>query len=119
VFFLNLKHYAVAAPTAKRKTMVDMLIKKGGDVNSGNRDGITPLHIAAEKSHLDVLEMLLKVGAQVGRYLYSTHTRYKCRHNKVLNTAGGHNRQSWPNAATLQCTCWSHAKLQDVDLCRC
>jgi hypothetical protein len=64
--------------------MVDMLIKKGGDVNSGNRDGITPLHIAAEKSHLDVLEMLLKVGAQVGRYLCSTHTRYKCCHNKVF-----------------------------------
>jgi tankyrase len=55
----------VAAPTAKRKTMVDMLIKKGGDVNSGNRDGTAPLHIAAEKSHLDVLEMLLKIGAQV------------------------------------------------------
>ena len=60
-----LQHYAVAAPTAKRKAMVDILVRKGGDVNLGNRDGITALHIAAEKSHLDVLEMLLKIGAQV------------------------------------------------------
>ena len=64
-----LKHYAVAAPTAKRKTMVEMLIKKGGDVNIGNRDGITALHIAAEKSHLDVLELLLKNGAQVWSFM--------------------------------------------------
>ena len=45
--------------------MVDILVRKGCNVNSGNREGITALHIAAEKSHLDVLEMLLKIGAQV------------------------------------------------------
>ncbi|XP_046850055.1 poly [ADP-ribose] polymerase tankyrase-1-like isoform X2 [Xenia sp. Carnegie-2017] len=58
-------HYAVAAPSAKRKVMIDMLMKKGGDINLVNRDGVTALHIAAEKSHLDVLEVLLKNDASV------------------------------------------------------
>lgn len=66
--------------------MVDTLMKKSADVNLGNRDGISPLHIAAEKSHLDVLEMLVKIGAQVDkifRWLKSLFTNSAVK-NTVL-----------------------------------
>ena len=50
-----------------------MLMKKGGDINLVNRDGVTALHIAAEKSHLDVLEVLLKNDASVRWFRWCIH----------------------------------------------
>ncbi|XP_077966089.1 poly [ADP-ribose] polymerase tankyrase-2-like [Styela clava] len=53
-------HCAVASPYPKRRQISETLIKKGASLNEKNKDLLTPLHIAADKAHLDVLEVLLK-----------------------------------------------------------
>ncbi|XP_029649365.1 poly [ADP-ribose] polymerase tankyrase-1-like [Octopus sinensis] len=59
-------HCAAASPYPKRKQVVDILIRKGALVNEKTRESfLTPLHIAADKSHYDVMDILLKHGAQV------------------------------------------------------
>ena len=41
--------------------MVELLLKADGvDVNKGNKDGATPLYIAAREGHSSVVELLLK-----------------------------------------------------------
>ena len=37
----------------------------GADVNAKNRDGVTPLHVAAAKGHKEVAELLIAEGANV------------------------------------------------------
>lgn len=49
----------------KRKGAIEILLKKGADTNLQNKDSLTPLHIASEKSHLDAVELLIKNGAKV------------------------------------------------------
>lgn len=34
-------------------------------MNEKNKEYLTPLHVAADKAHIDVIEILLKNGAQV------------------------------------------------------
>ena len=46
---------------------MDLLIKKGADVNAQNKESLTPLHCAAGKAHMDVMEVLIKHGAKVSR----------------------------------------------------
>uniref|UniRef100_T1ISP3 Uncharacterized protein n=1 Tax=Strigamia maritima TaxID=126957 RepID=T1ISP3_STRMM len=58
-------HCAVASLYPKRKHITEALIRKGANVNDKNKDFLTPLHIAAEKSHYDVMDLLLKQGAKV------------------------------------------------------
>lgn len=53
-------HCAVASPYPKRRQITEILIKKGASLNEKNKEHLTPLHIASEKAHLDVLEILLK-----------------------------------------------------------
>ena len=43
------------------------LSRKGCNLNDKNKEFLTPLHIATDKSHYDVMELLLKHGAKVGR----------------------------------------------------
>ena len=43
---------------------VDRLLKQGTDINRINDDGLTPLQIAAKASHLEIVRLLLKHGAQ-------------------------------------------------------
>lgn len=64
---LPLQHCAVVSEAAKRKSTVDLLIKKGADVNAQNKESLTPLHCAAGKAHMDVMEVLIKHGARVSR----------------------------------------------------
>ena len=45
--------------------MTELLIRKGANINEKNKEFLAPLHIAADKSHIDVLEVLLKHGAKV------------------------------------------------------
>ena len=44
---------------------VEMLLKKGANPNYRNKDGRTPLHIAAYHGHADVAELLIKNGADI------------------------------------------------------
>jgi tankyrase len=61
----NSLHCAVSSPFPKRKSIVETLCRKGCNLNEKNRDFLTPLHVATDKSHYDVMELLLKHGAKV------------------------------------------------------
>ncbi|BFY98557.1 hypothetical protein BsWGS_01597 [Bradybaena similaris] len=58
-------HCAAASPFPKRKPVVELLIRKGANLNDKNKDYLAPLHIAADKAHYDVMDVLLKHGAKV------------------------------------------------------
>ena len=58
-------HCAVSSPFPKRKQVVETLCRKGCHLNEKNKDFLTPLHLATDKSHYDVMELLLKHGAKV------------------------------------------------------
>lgn len=45
--------------------MLDLLIRKGAPLNEKNKDFLTPLHIAADNSHYDLMDVLLRNGAKV------------------------------------------------------
>ncbi|XP_073238296.1 poly [ADP-ribose] polymerase tankyrase-1-like [Porites lutea] len=58
-------HLAVSSLCPKRKAAIELLLKKGADTNLQNKDSLTPLHIASEKSHTDAMELLIKNGSKV------------------------------------------------------
>ncbi|XP_040053028.2 poly [ADP-ribose] polymerase tankyrase-1 isoform X2 [Gasterosteus aculeatus] len=58
-------HCAVASPHPKRKQVTELLLRKGAGVNEKNKDFMTPLHVAAERAHNDIMEVLQKHGAKV------------------------------------------------------
>ncbi|MBN3319285.1 TNKS1 protein, partial [Atractosteus spatula] len=58
-------HCAVASPHPKRKQVTELLLRKGANVNEKNKDFMTPLHVAAERAHNDVMEVLQKHGAKM------------------------------------------------------
>ncbi|XP_037338637.2 poly [ADP-ribose] polymerase tankyrase-1-like isoform X2 [Pungitius pungitius] len=57
-------HCAVASPHPKRKQVTELLLRKGANINEKNKDFMTPLHVAAERAHNDILEVLQKHGAK-------------------------------------------------------
>jgi len=58
-------HCAAASPYPKRKQVVEILIRKGSNLNDKNKEYLAALHIAADKAHYDVMDVLLKHGAKV------------------------------------------------------
>ncbi|XP_030629548.1 LOW QUALITY PROTEIN: poly [ADP-ribose] polymerase tankyrase-2-like [Chanos chanos] len=58
-------HCASTSPYPKRKQVCELLLRKGASVNEKTKDFLTPLHLTAEKSHNDVLEVLIKHEAKV------------------------------------------------------
>ncbi|XP_004911091.1 poly [ADP-ribose] polymerase tankyrase-1 isoform X3 [Xenopus tropicalis] len=58
-------HCAVASLHPKRKQITELLLRKGASVNEKNKDFMTPLHVAAERAHNDVVEVLHKHGAKM------------------------------------------------------
>lgn len=60
----------VLAATSKSKSVVELLIKKGADVNMTNKEGATVLHKATEINNLDVINILLRHGAKVRIQIY-------------------------------------------------
>ncbi|XP_052427405.1 poly [ADP-ribose] polymerase tankyrase-2 isoform X3 [Carassius gibelio] len=58
-------HCVSTSPYPKRKQICEMLLRKGANVNEKNKDFLTPLHLAAEKSHNDIIEVLVKHEAKV------------------------------------------------------
>uniref|UniRef100_A0A8C2AE89 Poly [ADP-ribose] polymerase n=1 Tax=Cyprinus carpio TaxID=7962 RepID=A0A8C2AE89_CYPCA len=58
-------HCAVTSPHPKRKQVTELLLRKGANVNEKNKDFMTPLHVAAERAHNDIMEVLQKHGAKM------------------------------------------------------
>jgi tankyrase len=58
-------HCAAASPFPKRKHVTEALIRKGANLNEKNKEFLTTLHVAADKSHYDVMDVLLKHNAKV------------------------------------------------------
>ncbi|XP_056152735.1 poly [ADP-ribose] polymerase tankyrase-2 [Lampris incognitus] len=58
-------HCASTSPYPKRKQVCELLLRKGANVNEKTKDMLTPLHLASEKSHNDVIEVLVKHDAKV------------------------------------------------------
>uniref|UniRef100_A0A8P4G3V4 Tankyrase, TRF1-interacting ankyrin-related ADP-ribose polymerase b n=1 Tax=Dicentrarchus labrax TaxID=13489 RepID=A0A8P4G3V4_DICLA len=79
-------HCAVASPHPKRKQVTELLLRKGANINEKNKDFMTPLHVAAERAHNDILEVLQKHGAKVSLlsdifapvYIYSMSVVFLC-----------------------------------------
>jgi len=57
-------HLAVGAVKNGKET-VEFLIAKGADINAGNNDGLTPLHIAATEGKPEIIKILIAKGANV------------------------------------------------------
>ncbi len=80
--------------------VADYLIKKGADVNAKNKQGITPLHLAALYQHAEVLKTLLVKGADPKLADNSGQTAfdYVCRSVKLEKQRpfkNGDNINSW------------------------
>ncbi|XP_065142846.1 poly [ADP-ribose] polymerase tankyrase-1 isoform X3 [Paramisgurnus dabryanus] len=58
-------HCVVASPHPKRKQVAELLLRKGANVNEKNKDFMTPLHVAAERAHNDIIEVLQKHAAKI------------------------------------------------------
>lgn len=58
-------HCAAASPYPKRKQIVEILIRKNFPLNEKNKDFLTPLHLATDHSHYDVMDLLLAHNAKV------------------------------------------------------
>lgn len=58
-------HFAVTSSYPKRKQIVETLIRKGTLLNEKNKDFLTPLHLASDNSHFEIMDVLLKNGAKV------------------------------------------------------
>uniref|UniRef100_A0A8B9KYW1 Poly [ADP-ribose] polymerase n=1 Tax=Astyanax mexicanus TaxID=7994 RepID=A0A8B9KYW1_ASTMX len=58
-------HCAASLSSPKRTQICEMLLRNGANINEKTRDLLTPLHLAAEKSHKDVIEVLMKYEAKV------------------------------------------------------
>ncbi|XP_068161838.1 poly [ADP-ribose] polymerase tankyrase-2-like isoform X2 [Antennarius striatus] len=58
-------HCASASPYLRRKQVCELLLRKGADVNEKTKDLMTPLHLASEKAHTDIIEVLVKHQAKV------------------------------------------------------
>lgn len=61
----NALHAIVNSLYPKRKQGLEMLIRKGAALDDKNKDFLTPLHISADSSHYDLMDVLLRHGAKV------------------------------------------------------
>lgn len=50
---------------SKRKQVIELLSRKGAQINELNKELLAPLHIAADFGHFDVMETFIRLGARV------------------------------------------------------
>jgi len=50
---------------SKRKQVIELLSRKGAQINEVNKELLAPLHIAADYCHFDVMETFIRLGARV------------------------------------------------------
>ncbi|XP_024083143.1 tankyrase isoform X2 [Cimex lectularius] len=58
-------HYASSSPFAKRKQVIETLVRKGAQLNEKNKEMLTPLHVATDLGNHDIMDTLLRLGAKV------------------------------------------------------
>ncbi|KAF7997870.1 hypothetical protein HCN44_009268 [Aphidius gifuensis] len=58
-------HCAVSSIYTKRKQIIETLIRKNALLNEKNKDFLTPLHVAADHSYYDAMDLLLRNNARV------------------------------------------------------
>lgn len=58
-------HVIAVSAFPKRKQIVEVLVRKGSQVNVKNKDLLTPLHLASKFSHYDVMDYLIRNGGDV------------------------------------------------------
>lgn len=58
-------HSVAISVYPKRRQILEILLRKGAVLNEKNKDFLTPLHVAADHSHYEIMDTLLKNGAKV------------------------------------------------------
>ncbi|KAF6199146.1 hypothetical protein GE061_007171 [Apolygus lucorum] len=58
-------HAAAGSPYPKRKQIIESLVRKGAHLNEKNKEMLTPLLIANDLGHHDVMDTLLRLGSKV------------------------------------------------------
>ncbi|XP_031410443.1 poly [ADP-ribose] polymerase tankyrase-2 [Meleagris gallopavo] len=92
---LLVKHCAAASPYPKRKQVCELLLRKGANINEKTKDFLTPLHVASEKAHNDVVEVVVKHEAKKLCTVQSVNCRdIEGRQSTPLHFAAGYNRVS-------------------------
>uniref|UniRef100_A0A8C1RHV4 Poly [ADP-ribose] polymerase n=1 Tax=Cyprinus carpio TaxID=7962 RepID=A0A8C1RHV4_CYPCA len=76
-------HCVSTSAYPKRKQICELLLRKGANVNEKNKDFLTPLHLAAEKSHNDIIEVLVKHEAKVSEIFHSCSKIYSIIHRNL------------------------------------
>jgi len=56
-------HVVAGTVFSKRKQVLDILTRKGAQLNVKNKDFLTPLHVSTENCYYDVMDCLLRNGA--------------------------------------------------------
>ena len=54
--------------------MVEILLDSGANIDAENRQGLTPLMLAAGEGRLEVVQLLLERNADTGRHDYTGRT---------------------------------------------
>ena len=70
----NIDAQIKAIPSAERCNMIKMLIENGANVNSKDKNGLTPLHIAVKDNEIDLAKILLDYGANIETKSKYAHT---------------------------------------------
>ncbi|XP_067908702.1 poly [ADP-ribose] polymerase tankyrase-2 isoform X4 [Heterodontus francisci] len=88
-------HCAAVSSYPKRKQVAELLLRKGANVDEKTKDLLTPLHMASEKAHNDIIEVLIKNDTKVNALdsLGQTplHRAAQCGHHhtcRLLLTSG-------------------------------
>ncbi|XP_046888097.1 poly [ADP-ribose] polymerase tankyrase-2-like isoform X2 [Hypomesus transpacificus] len=77
-------HCASSSFSPERKQVCDLLLRRGADINHKTKGFQTPLHVASEKNHDDVVEMLVRHEAKVNAVdSQGLHRAALCGHHQT------------------------------------